>query len=254
MICGSPDGLWHATDVVIPCTASDSLSGLAHPADASFNLTTSVPAGTETATAFTNSHVVSDVAGNSTTAGPIGPNMVDKTKPVITITMPTATTYTHSSTLTLGYTVTDTGSGVGTVTPTMNGSGTVGGSTIVNGLAISLLTALPLGPNTFAITAYDKVLNTSSASVTFTIIVTAASMIDDVNELQASGAITMNTNPLLAKLNAALADRGRGNCTAAGNDYGAFINQVMAQTGKGITAAAAAILIADAEYLQSHCP
>ena len=252
--CGAPDGLWHSTDVSIHCTGSDSLSGLAVPADASFNLTTSVPAGTESATAFTNSIVVSDVAGNSTPAGPIGPNMVDKTKPVITITQPTATNYTHSSTLTLGYTVTDTGSGVGTVTPTMNGSGTVGGSPVVNGLAINLLTALPLGTNTFAITAYDKVLNTSSASVTFTIIVTAASIIDDVTELQASGAITMNTNPLLAKLNNALADEMGGNCTAAENLYGAFINQVMAQTGKGITAAAAAVLIADAQYLETHCP
>lgn len=252
--CGTSDGLWHATDVSIPCTASDGGSGLAVPADASFNLTTSVPMGTETNNAATNSLAVADKVGNSTTAGPINGNMVDKKPPTITITQPTATNYTHSSTLTLNYTVTDGGSGVGTVTPTMNGSGTVGGSAIVNGLAINLLTALPLGPNTFAITAYDKVLNMSSASVTFTIIVTAASIIADVNELQASGAITMNTNPLLAKLNNALADRSGGNCTAAGNVYGAFINQVMAQTGKGITAAAAAILIADAQYLEAHCP
>jgi Pro-kumamolisin, activation domain len=252
--CASPDGLWHANNVSLACTSSDSISGLAIPSEASFSLMTDVLAGFESPAAVTNSLSVCDVAGNCTTAGPIGPNMVDRTNPVITITQPTATNYTHSSTLTLNYTVTDTGSGVGTVTPTMNGSTTVGGSTITNGLAINLLTALPLGPNTFAITAYDKVLNKSSASVTFTIIVTAASIISDVNELQASGAISMNTNPLLAKLNNALADRSRGNCNAAGNLYGAFINQVMAKTGKGITAAAAAILIADAEYLEAHCP
>ncbi len=254
--CGSPDGLWHATDVSIHCTSSDSLSGLANSANASFNLTTSVPAGTETAAAFTNTRTVFDVAGNSTPAGPIGPNMVDKTNPVITITQPTATNYTHSSTLTLNYTVTDTGSGVGTVTPTMNGLSTVGGSAIVNGLMINLLTALPLGPNTFAITANDKVLNTSSASVTFNIIVTPMSIIMDVTQFFGSGAISKAgiENSLLAKLNAALAARMGGHCAEAANNYQAFINEVNAQTGKSITPAAAAILIADAQYLITHCP
>jgi len=252
--CGSSDGVWHATDVTIHCTASDTLSGLAIPSDANFNLTTSVPANTETNNACTGSHSVSDVAGNSSTGDPVCGNMVDKTKPVIAITSPTATTYTHSSTLTLSYTVTDTGSGVGTVTPTMNGSGTVGGSPIVNGLVVNLLTALPLGSNTFAITASDKVLNTSSASVTFTIIVTPASIIGDVNQLAASGGITMNTNPLLSKLQNALTYFNAGDCVDADALYQAFINQVNAQTGKGITPAAAAILIADAQYLQTHCP
>jgi hypothetical protein len=34
----------------------------------------------------------------------------------------------------------------------------------------------------------------------------------------------------------------------------AFINQVKAQTGKGITPTAAAILIGDAQYLITQCP
>lgn len=253
--CGSPDGLWHANDVAIPCTASDSLSGLANPADASFNLSTSVPVGTETATAFTNSRTVLDVAGNSTTQGPIGPNMVDKKPPTIIINQPMATQYVHSATLVLNYTVTDGGSGVSSFTPTMNGSTTVGGSGLASGQMINLLTTLPLGQNTFAITATDKVNNMSSASVTFTIIVTPQSIIDDVNQLQGSGAISANiAGALLAKLNNALMKRNAGQCGAAANIYSAFINQVMAQTGKGITPAAAAILIADAQYLIAHCP
>jgi hypothetical protein len=253
--CGSPDGLWHASDVAIPCTASDSLSGLASAADASFNLTTSVPVGTETNSAFTNSRTVFDVAGNSTARGPIGPNMVDKKPPAIVINQPMATQYVHSATLMLNYTVTDGGSGVGTVTPTMNGSTTVGGSGLPSGQMINLLTTLPLGPNTFAITAADKVNNTSLASVTFIIIVTPQSIIGDVNQLQASGAISAGiAAALLAKLNAALAKRNAGQCDPAGNIYGAFINQIMAQTGKGITPIAAAILIADAQYLIAHCP
>ena len=253
--CGSPDGLWHASDVTIACTASDSLSGLANGADASFNLTTSVPVGTETAVAFTNGRTVFDVAGNSTTQGPIGPNMVDKKPPVIVINQPMATQYVHSATLTLNYTVTDGGSGVATFTPTMDGGTTVGGSGLPSGQMINLLTTLPLGPNTFAISAADKVNNQTSASVTFTIIVTPASIIDDVNQFQASGAISAGiATALLAKLNAALAARNAGDCATAANIYSAFIAQVMAQTGKGITPVAAAILIADAQYLITHCP
>lgn len=256
VLCGSPDGLWHASDVAIHCTGSDGLSGLANAADASFNLTTSVPVGTETSSAFTNSRTVFDVATNSTTVGPIGPNMVDKKPPSILISQPTATQYTHSSTITLSYAVTDGGSGVGTVTPTMDGSLTVGGSTITNGLTINLLTSLPLGPNTFAIKAADKVLNMSSASVTFNIIVTPQSIINDVTQFFASGAISSSgvESGLLTKLNDALAARNAGQCGTADNIYSAFINQVMAQSGKGITPAAAAILIADAQYLMAHCP
>jgi len=254
--CGSPDGLWHASDVAIPCTASDSLSGLASAADASFNLTTSVPAGTETNSAFTNSRTVFDVAGNSTSQGSIGPNMVDKKPPTIVINQPMATQYVHSATLTLNYTVTDGGSGVGTVTPTMDGSTTVGGSGLPSGQMINLLTTLPLGPNTFAISAADKVNNQSSASVTFSIIVTAQSIMDDVQQFVNNGSINNNgiANSLLAKLSAAQNARSKGNCNEAANNYQAFINEVSAQSGKHISPTAAAILIADAQYLITHCP
>ena len=41
--------IWYADNVTVPCTASDP-SGLANSADASFSLSTTVPAGTETST------------------------------------------------------------------------------------------------------------------------------------------------------------------------------------------------------------
>jgi hypothetical protein len=62
--CGSSDGLWHAGDVSVQCTAQDSGAGLANPADANFTLSTNVPAGTETANASTNTRQVCDLAGN----------------------------------------------------------------------------------------------------------------------------------------------------------------------------------------------
>ena len=69
---------WHADNVALACTASDGGTGLANPADASFSLITSVAAGVENANASTDSRVVCDVAGNCTTAGPIGGNKIDR--------------------------------------------------------------------------------------------------------------------------------------------------------------------------------
>ena len=91
--------------------------------------------------------------------------------------------------------------------------------------------------------------------MTFTITVTPASIMQDVDFYVSSGAINQNEGTsLLQKLKAAAAYSAAGNCTLANATYQAFINEVKAQTGKKITAAAAAVLIADAQYLIAHCP
>jgi hypothetical protein len=61
-------------------------------------------------------------------------------------------------------------------------------------------------------------------------------------------------NALLAKLNAAAKARAARNCTTAKNIYQAFISELQAQSGKDVDAVAAAIMIADAQYLIAHCP
>jgi hypothetical protein len=66
------------TDVVVKCTASDDVSGLADAADATFTLATSGEGSVST-----GSPTVVDVAGNSATVGPFGPYQVDKTVPVV---------------------------------------------------------------------------------------------------------------------------------------------------------------------------
>ena len=234
--------------------SSDHGSGLA--SDAAFPLWTSVPAGTETAAAFTASHAVLDLAGNSTIAGPIGGNKIDRKPATITITQPAATEYVHSATLTLNYTVVDGGSGVATKTPAMDGSSTVGGGGLLSGRAIDLLTALPLGQHTFTVRALDNVGNASpTGTVSFTIVVTAASVVESVNHLLASGDIgAKSAQSLMTKLANATAKRNAGKCDVAANIYMLFIQEVSAQTGKSITPVAAAILIADAQYLIAHCP
>jgi hypothetical protein len=254
--CDPPDGQWHPDNVVIHCTAADEGSGLADPADAAFDLSTNVPAGIETANAFTNSREVCDAVGNCATAGPIGGNKVDRKAPVIVITQPAATEYTHSDTLVLDYSVTDGGSGVATVTPTMDGATTVAGAGLPSGRAILLLTALPLGDHTFAVGADDHVGNVSpTESVTFSIVVTPESLIEAITIFEGLGDIKSTlVQSLLAKLGVAAQKFNSANCLAAQNLYRAFINEVRAQRGKAITAFAADILITDAEYLIANCP
>jgi hypothetical protein len=183
--------------------------------------------------------------------------ILDATPPVITIVQPAAKQYVHSATLRLSYAVTDAGSGVKTVTPKMDGATTLGdGTGLASGQAISLLTELLLGTHTFSIDGVDNVNNASTKSVTFSIIVTPDSIKDDVRFFRASGAIkkAREVNSLVAKLDAAAAQRANGNCAGAAKLYRAFINQLQAQSGKGVDATAAAIMIADAQYLIAHCP
>lgn len=80
--CGSADGAWHVTNVAIPCTAADSLSGLADATAASFVLTTAVAVGVETADAATGTRLVCDQAGLCATAGPVMGNRIDRAPPV----------------------------------------------------------------------------------------------------------------------------------------------------------------------------
>jgi len=153
--CGLPDGVWHASDVTIACTAADSGSGLANPADANFTLSTSVPQNTETANASTGSYQVCDKAGNCATAGPISGNKIDKRPPAISISAPTATNYLLHQSVPAQYQCTDNGSGVASC------SGTVANNAAINTAAV--------GANTFTVNASDAVGNASSASVAYNV-------------------------------------------------------------------------------------
>jgi hypothetical protein len=157
--CGAADGLWHATNVAIGCTASDGGSGLASTGDASFSLSTTVPAGSETANAATNSHQVCDNAGNCATAGPVAGNKIDRKGPSITLTTPAAgARYSVLGTLfrpvRASYSCSDAGSGLATCTGTK-----ASGATLNTGL----------GSHAFTVTATDKVGNTSSVTHTYTV-------------------------------------------------------------------------------------
>lgn len=111
--CRSADGIWHAVNVSIGCTATDGGSGLASTGDASFSLSTSVSAGNETASASTDNRVVQDEVGNSATAGPITGNKVDRKAPQITCGSSDGVW--HAVSVSIGCTATDGGAGLALV-------------------------------------------------------------------------------------------------------------------------------------------
>ena len=154
--CASADGLWHAADVSLGCTASDAVSELVNAADASFTLSTTVPPGTETASAATGSKNVADRAGNVTTAGPIGGNKVDKKAPSISLLAPASTSYQLGQVVDASYTCADGGSGLAACAgPVANGAN---------------IDTASVGTKTFTVNAADTVGNAGSASVAYTVI------------------------------------------------------------------------------------
>jgi hypothetical protein len=186
--CASPDGLWHANDVSIACTASDSGSGLNANSPANFTLTTSVSAGTETAAAFTGTRQECDNAGNCATAGPIGPNKVDKKPPQITITAPAATAYVLNQGVASNYSCTDGGSGLATCAgPVASGSN---------------FDTAAVGSKTFTVNASDAVGNTSAQSVNYNVGYGACLLYDTTHAAKSGSTI-----PIKFQL-----------CDAAGND------------------------------------
>ncbi len=155
--CASDDGAWHAANVSLACTASDAGSGLADPAQASFALTTSVPAGTETAAAVTNTAQVCDQSGNCATAGPIAGIRVDRLAPQITLTSPIdGASFALGSTAAAAFSCADGGSGMATCT-----------GSVANGAPLDTSSA---GPHTFTVQAADATGNTASVTVTYTVV------------------------------------------------------------------------------------
>jgi hypothetical protein len=152
--CDTPDGQWHSGDESIACTVSDSGSGLANPADASFTLSTSVAAGTEDADAATGTRQVCDVAGNCAAAGPIGGNMVDKKGPTISIVSPNGN-YLLGQAAASSYSCSDNGSGLAFCAgPVASGA--------------SLDTSL-VGSRSFTVNATDAVGNPASVTSNYNV-------------------------------------------------------------------------------------
>jgi hypothetical protein len=229
----------------LPTVAAD---GLFDSQIEGFRLTPGpIPNGTHTVT-----FRATDVSGNTTPPDGYASDtfVVDSPPPVITINRPQAGSYAHSATLVLDYGAVDgAGAGVATILATLDGAPTLAGHGLASGQMIHLLTELPLGPHTFTVQAMDTAGLSSTASVSFTLIVTSESMRDDVAQL-----VPRNSKPLLATLDAAAKARKRGACGISASIYRAFIDEVRLASPRLISATAAQILIGDANYLIAHCP
>jgi hypothetical protein len=181
----------------------------------------------------------------------------DTTPPVIQLAQPASgAQYLHSATLTLAYTVADgQGAGVQRVSVTLDGQSTLEGQPLPSGRAINLLTEVPLGLHTLQVVATDNLGHTTTQVHVFTVIVTSASIMADITQFRQAGSITNagEANALLATLQAAARSADRGDCATAANQYHAFSDKVTAQSGKGLAAQAATILLADADYLIANC-
>lgn len=170
--CEAADGLWHAVNVVLACTATDAASGLSNPADAAFSLVTSVEAGAEDANAATDAREVCDAVGNCATADVIAGNRIDRKPPAITIATPAdGAGYQFNSTIIASFSCADGGSGVGTCA-----------GTAANGTAID---TAPAGAKSFAVTATDAVGNVATLTVGYTVLTAVESLQEIAAELRA---------------------------------------------------------------------
>jgi Tol biopolymer transport system component len=238
--CGSADAQWHAANVAIGCTASDAGSGLADPAEASFSLTTSVPAGSEDANAPTGTRQVCDSSGNCATAGPVDGNKIDRKAPALSL--PADKTVDATSPAGAAVSFTATAADAADPNPAVR-------CTPASGATFAI------GTTTVSCTATDHVGNQSSG--TFKVTVRGAKeqidrLISDV--VAASKLPPAAQTQLLAQLRAALAQfdptkpaQKKATCDALST----FAAAVRALSGHGITPAQATQWIADANRIRT---
>jgi sugar lactone lactonase YvrE len=155
--CTAAPLTWTAVDQKSTCVASDAEGLVGAP---TFELTTSVAAGTETLNASTGSQPVCDTDGSCVTAGPIGGFRVDKKAPTITISSPGANAQVvKGANASFTYSCADAGSGVVTT------GGCIG--SIPSG---SLVDTSIVGSKSLQVSAVDAVGNMVTQTVSYTVV------------------------------------------------------------------------------------
>ena len=132
------------------------------------------------------------------------------------------------------------------VTPPANGSKT-------STMTISLGPSVTAGSYAVSATGTSGAL-THTASVSLTVVATAAGIKNVVNSLVTTGDIDKSgiANALTSKLSTAQNYISAGDNQTGVNILGALINQLNAQSGKHVSASAANVLISDTQALQTN--
>ncbi|MEY2523228.1 MAG: large repetitive protein [Ilumatobacteraceae bacterium] len=190
---------WYGANQTVTCTANDAVSGLA--TSSSFTLSTAVSAGTETASALTNTAQLCDVAGNCTTAGPLTLK-IDLKAPTVACTPPPTAPW-YAANVNVPCTAVDGGSGLATTSPSTfalatsvaTGSASVAASTssrTVTDVAGNSFGAGPYGPYKVDLSPPTIVITTPAPNATYPIgsIVTPVFSCADVGSGIAAGSCT----------------------------------------------------------------
>jgi hypothetical protein len=212
----APNGLgWNNSNVTVAWNWTDGGSGI----DAANCTQSSTTSGDGSSITLTSN--CSDNAGNSSSAS--ATVKVDQTAPTVSYTG--GGTYTVDQDVSIGCSSSDALSGVA--------SDTCAG---VSADAWSL----GLGTHSLSATATDNAGNTGSGSTSYTVKVDATSLCNLVTRWAKNAGLA---NSLCVKLQAAAAAGARGQTKTHDNNIAAFDNEVSAQSGKGFTAAQAALLV-----------
>src|SRR5262249_50894249 len=168
----------------------------------------------------------------------------DTTAPTITITEPAAAQYDTAQFAAIRYTVTDSGSGVASSAATFDGAPAAQGD------VLDMYTLQP-GLHTVTVTAADRVGNTATASKTFRVRATTASLIANIDRADSEGLLKNGGThtSLRAKLEAALDKHEGGAHPVEWNILEAWVNELQAQSGGGVDASTAQRFIAYANDL-----
>ncbi len=172
--CGLAPAGWSADNVSISCSVQDLYSGI--QGANTFNLLTSVAAGTETASAQTDSRTVCDLAGNCAEVGPIGSIRVDRKGPDISISNPAGHYVVNQSVLAV-YSCSDGGSGLNSCA-----------GPVASGQAVGTAT---LGSMQFIVTGSDAVGNSAQAVANYTVGFQTRTLHDELRPVKSGATIPL---------------------------------------------------------------
>ena len=247
-----PNGAgWNNTNVTVTLSATDNAGG-SGVKSISYTIAngasgTGTTVNAATATLAISAEGVNTIGyGAADNAGNIEANKtlvvrLDKTPPVLSVPGTVTANASSPAGVAVSYTATASdNSGVAPAVSCSPGSGSV----------------FPIGSSTVNCTATDAAGNSSSGSFSVVVNGPAAESTSLISTIQGFGLGQGTSTSLTSKLQSAVNSLGRGNVSGACSQLGALVNEAQAQSGKQLTAAQAAQIIAAATQIRAAegCP